>query len=162
MGLSCLATVPRSPKAWHLSELHDPFQCSDLQVISFFPTARVRCQATGCFNVELGGPSWKSLELLITIKPIKITLELPWVKCIILVILVICNLGIMGFVNFERIAAANGALPRWGVVPAYFQSEDRHGCIPNAATTAHTLGFFIDPSPANFWDGCVCVIAEFP
>ena len=40
-------------KAWHLSELHDPFQCSGLQVINFISTSRMRCQANGCFDAEL-------------------------------------------------------------------------------------------------------------
>ena len=40
-------------KAWHLSELHDPFQSSGLQVINFISTSRMRCQANGCFDVEI-------------------------------------------------------------------------------------------------------------
>lgn len=39
--------------AWHLSVLHDPFHCRGLLVISLLSTARVRCQANGCFEVEL-------------------------------------------------------------------------------------------------------------
>ena len=40
-------------KAWHLRELHDPFQSSGLQIINFISTSRMRCQANGCFDEEI-------------------------------------------------------------------------------------------------------------